>query len=53
MTSADLRALRGAAAIVGVAPDPAALRCDMPLEVVFEDITDEITLPKFRPRESA
>jgi uncharacterized OB-fold protein len=36
--------------IVGVAPDPAALRCDMPLELVFEDLTAEITLPKFRPR---
>jgi uncharacterized OB-fold protein len=36
--------------IVGVTPEPSALRCDMPLEVVFEDITDEITLPKFRPR---
>jgi hypothetical protein len=21
----------------------------MPVEVVFEDVTDEITLPKFRP----
>jgi uncharacterized OB-fold protein len=39
--------------IVEVAPDPAALRCDMPLEVVFEDITAEITLPKFRPRAGA
>lgn len=36
--------------IVGVTPDPAALRCDMPLEVVFEELTPEITLPKFRPR---
>jgi|ERR1700687_2932893 len=35
--------------IVGVDPDPSKLRCDMPVEVVFEDITDEITLPKFRP----
>ena len=35
--------------IVDVAPDPAALRCDLPLEVVFEDLTAEITLPKFRP----
>jgi len=25
------------------------LRAEMPLEVVFEDVTDEITLPKFRP----
>jgi uncharacterized OB-fold protein len=23
----------------------------MPVEVVFEDVTDEVTLPKFRPRE--
>jgi uncharacterized OB-fold protein len=36
--------------IVGIAADPAQLRCDLPVEVVFEDITDEITLPKFRPR---
>ena len=35
--------------IVGVEPDPKALRCDMPVEVVFEDLTDEITLPKFKP----
>lgn len=35
--------------IVGVEPDPKNLRCDMPVEVVFEAITDAITLPKFRP----
>ena len=35
--------------IVGVEPDPKSLRCDMAVEVVFEAITDEITLPKFRP----
>lgn len=35
--------------IVGVEPDPKQLRCDMPVEVIFEDITDEITLPKFKP----
>jgi len=35
--------------IVGVAADPQQLRCDMAVEVVFEDITDTITLPKFRP----
>ena len=23
--------------------------CDMPVEVVFDDVTDEITLPKFKP----
>jgi uncharacterized OB-fold protein len=33
--------------IVGCKPD--AVRCDMPVEVVFEKATDEITLPKFTP----
>jgi len=33
--------------IVGCAPD--AVRIGMPVEVVFEDVTPEITLPKFRP----
>ena len=36
--------------IVGVEADPASLRCEMLLEVTFEDITQDITLPKFRPR---
>ena len=31
--------------------DRSALRCDMPLEVVFDDVTAEVTLPKFRPAE--
>jgi hypothetical protein len=35
--------------LVGVAPDPAAIRIGMPLEVVFEDVTPEVTLPHFRP----
>lgn len=35
--------------LVGIEPSPMSIRCDMPVEVVFEDITDEITLPKFRP----
>ena len=35
--------------LVGVEADPGVLRCDMPVEVVFEDISDEITLPRFRP----
>ena len=29
--------------------DPVQLQIGMPLEVAFEDITDEIALPKFRP----
>lgn len=35
--------------LVGVEADPAHIRCEMPVEVVFEDITPEITLPRFRP----
>jgi uncharacterized OB-fold protein len=29
---------------------PVEVACDMPVEVVFEDVTPEVTLPKFRPR---
>jgi hypothetical protein len=35
--------------LVNVAPDPATIRCDMPVEVVFEKQTDEISLPLFQP----
>ena len=35
--------------LVGIEPDPKKIRCDMPVEVVFEKLTDEITLPLFRP----
>ena len=33
--------------VVGV--DPEEVRIDMPVEAVFEDVTEEITLVKFRP----
>jgi uncharacterized OB-fold protein len=33
--------------VVDVAPED--IRCDMPVEAVFDDVTDEISLPKFRP----
>jgi hypothetical protein len=33
--------------VIGIAPDE--VRCDMPVEVVFEDGPDGIVLPKFRP----
>jgi len=29
--------------------EPSQLRCDMRVEVVFDDVTPEITLPRFRP----
>ena len=28
---------------------PEALQLDMPLEVTFEELTDDITLPQFKP----
>ncbi len=37
--------------IVGTPQTPEALRLDMPVQVVFEDFGDEITLPFFRPAE--
>ena len=35
--------------LVEVEPDPSKIRCDMPVEVLFEDVSDTIGLPKFRP----
>jgi len=35
--------------IVGVEQSPEALVADMPLQVTFDRVSDEITLPKFRP----
>ena len=36
--------------LVGIEePSPENVRCDMPVEVVWEDLSDEITLPMFRP----
>ena len=32
--------------LVGVAPDE--IRIGLPVEVIFEDVTPEVTLPKFR-----
>ena len=35
--------------LIGIEPDPKKIRCDMPVEVVFEKLTEDITLPLFRP----
>ena len=35
--------------LVNVEPDPKKIRCDMPVQVVFEKQTDEITLPMWEP----
>jgi hypothetical protein len=37
--------------LVGVAMDTNAVRIGMPVEVVFEDVSDTIALPRFRPVE--
>jgi uncharacterized OB-fold protein len=34
--------------LVDVEPDPKKLRCDMPVEVVFAKLTDQVSLPMFR-----
>ncbi len=34
--------------LVGVEPDPEAIRIGMAVAVTFDDVTDEVTLPKFR-----
>lgn len=35
--------------LVGIDPDPARIRCDMPVVVEWADVTAEATLPRFRP----
>lgn len=35
--------------LLGIEPDPAKLELDMPLEVTFEKLNDEISLPQFQP----
>jgi len=35
--------------IINIGPEQ--IRCDMPVEVVFEEITSDISLPKFRQAE--
>ena len=35
--------------LVDIEPDPEVIRCDMPLQIVYDDVTEEVTLPKFRP----
>jgi len=36
--------------LVGVDPTPEAVQVGLPVEIVYDDVTDEITLPKFKPR---
>jgi uncharacterized OB-fold protein len=34
--------------VVGIAPE--AITVDLPVEVTYEDVAEEVTIPKFRPR---
>lgn len=36
--------------LVEIDPSPEAVTVGMPVEIVYEDVTEEITLPRFRPR---
>ncbi|PYN94795.1 MAG: hypothetical protein DMD91_26955 [Candidatus Rokuibacteriota bacterium] len=35
--------------LINVEPDPRVVKCDMPVEIVFAKLTDDVTLPLFQP----
>jgi len=35
--------------LINIEPDPAVVKCDMPVEVVFEKQNDDVTIPLFQP----
>ena len=35
--------------LVNVVADPAVITCDMPVQVVFHKVTDDVTVPLFEP----
>ena len=35
--------------LIGIEPDPEMVRCEMQVEIVFDDVDDDFTLPRFRP----
>ncbi len=35
--------------LINVTPDPKTIKCDMPVEVVFHKLTDDVTLALFQP----
>lgn len=38
--------------LVEVTPDPESVTIGMAVELVYDDVTDDVTLPKFRPAQS-
>jgi uncharacterized OB-fold protein len=35
--------------LINIAPDPQVIKCDMPVQVVFQQLTDDVTIPLFQP----
>ena len=35
--------------LINVVADPTAIKCDMPVQVVFHKVTDDVTVPLFEP----
>ena len=35
--------------LINVEPDPEQIEAGMPVRIVYDDVTDEVTLPKFEP----
>ena len=35
--------------LIHIKPDPMVVKCDMPVKVVFEKLTENITIPLFQP----
>lgn len=38
--------------LIDVPPDPEHVKIGMPVELVYDDVTEDVTLPKFRPAQS-
>ena len=38
--------------LIDIQPDPEHVKIGMPVELVYDDVTDEVTLPKFRPAQA-
>ena len=39
--------------LVECEPDPEKIRCGMPVEMVFDPVSEEVTIPRFRPLKEA
>ncbi|KKL78696.1 hypothetical protein LCGC14_2022260 [marine sediment metagenome] len=39
--------------LVECEPDPEKIHCGMPVEVVFDPVSEEVTIPRFRPLKEA